>query len=113
MRQVQGKEVDLARNAGNHCKRLAEIHLCMAGIMLQWHEDLLGPAFAGTDIIRDDRDAAYETMLVAKPLEDPFCRVALLAVSLHVVLEDRIDNPGKGIELRAADRLGATLAQWD
>ncbi len=84
MRQVQGKEVDLARNAGNHCKRLAEIHLCMAGIMLQWHEDLLGPAFAGTDIIRDDRDAAGKAMLIAQTLKNPFGGMALLLWSFAV-----------------------------
>ncbi len=52
-------------------------------------------------------------MLVAKPPEDPFCRVTLFVVARLVVLEDCIDGPGKGIEFRAMRRLGATLAQRD
>jgi len=113
VRQVQGEEVDFARNAGDDGKRLAKVDLGVTWFMLQWHEDLLGPAFACTDIIRDDRHAAFQTMLVAKPLENPFCRVALFVAARLIVLDDCIDDPGKGIELRTADRLGATLAQWD
>ena len=43
---------------------------------------VLKAAFAGTDIVRDDRDAAFKTMLVAKSLEYPSCCVALFAVPI-------------------------------
>ena len=80
VRQVQGKEVDFALDPADHCKRFAKIHLCVARCMFQRHKDLSGPAFAGTDIVHDNRDAAFKTMHVAKPLEYPFCCVALFAV---------------------------------
>ncbi len=40
LRQIHGKEMCLTLDPGNHHQGLAEVHLRMAGIVGQGHEDL-------------------------------------------------------------------------
>jgi hypothetical protein len=76
------------------------------------HELLSHPLARLTDIIRHDRDAAFEAMLITQSLEDPFAGMALLLRSLPVGLQDRIDNRNKGIKLRPLWRPASPVTRW-
>ncbi len=101
VRQVHGKEMDLALDPGDDRQSLAKVHLGMAGIVGQGDKDLTAPASVFPDVILDNCVAALEAMLVAQPLEDPFGRVPLLARRRAVLLKNAIDDAGEGIELGA------------
>src|SRR3546814_14856041 len=79
VRQVHGKEVRLALDPGDHHQGLAEIHLRMAGIVGQRHEDLAAAQPPLAHVVLDDGIAALEAMLVAQPLVDPFGSVPLFS----------------------------------
>ena len=53
-------------------------------------------------------------MLVAKALEYPVRRVALLArhVRIRVRLQDRVDDAGEPVQLGPPDRLRPAVARW-
>ena len=78
VRQVHRKKVDLAFNPGDLRQRLAKIHLCMAGIVPQWHKYFAMSQPPRQHVVLNDRDPASVAVLVAKPLEDPLRRVPLL-----------------------------------
>jgi hypothetical protein len=55
-----------------------KVDLSMPRRMHQRHQHLLRPLMPAGYVILDDRDAAREPVLVAKPLEDPLRRMPLL-----------------------------------
>ncbi len=111
VRQVHGKEMDLALDPGDDRQSLAEVHLGMAGVVGQGDKDLTAPASVFPDVILDNCVAALEAMLVAEPFEDPFGRVPLLARRRAVLLKNAIDDAGEGIELGTPYRLAAPIAR--
>ena len=110
MRQIQHEEVRLPLYPANDDHRLAEIGLCMARRMRQRHVHLLATLFPLANVILDDRVAAGEPALVAKPVEHPLGRMALLARHLHVLFQPVIDGRYKGIQLGSLDRRPALIA---
>jgi hypothetical protein len=104
VRQVHRKKVDLAFHPGDLRQRLAKIHLRVAGIMPQRHKHLAVPPPAHTHIVLNDGDAASVAVLIAQPFEDPLRRVPLLLRPSLVSCQDRIDDPGKRIQLRTRRR---------
>jgi hypothetical protein len=75
--------------------------------MHQRHEHLPRPTPLLPHVVLDDRVAALEAVLVAKPLEDPLGRMALLAVGSSVLFEDMVDDAGERIQLRPPRWLGS------
>jgi hypothetical protein len=92
--------------------------------MHQRHEHLPRPTPLLPHVVLDDRVAALEAVLVAKPLEDPLGRMALLAVGSSVLFdllrrmtllavespilfEDAVDDAGERIQLRPPRWLGS------
>ena len=75
VRQIEGHEVRLLLDAGNHHQRFAEIGLRLARRMAERHEHLLTAELGGAHIVLHDRVTARVVVLGAKPLEDPLGRV--------------------------------------
>ncbi len=101
----------LTLDPGDDHQGLAEVHLRMTGIVGQGHENLAAPKPPLTHVVLDDRIAALEAMLVAKPLEDPFDRVPLLARRRAVLRQNAIDDTREGIQLGTTNRLAAPIAR--
>src|SRR5258708_1566853 len=104
VRQVHRKEVDLALDPGDLRQRLAKIHLRMARIVPQRHEDLTMPQPPRQHVVLNNGDPARVTLLVAKPFEDPLRRMPLLPRPPLILQQDLIDDPGKRVELRTGWR---------
>src|SRR5271165_3957835 len=104
MRQVDGKEVDLALYPGNLRHRLAKVRLRMAGIMPQRYEDLELPQSARQHVVLNNGDPAGIAVLVAKPLEDPLRGMPLLPRPALILRQDTVDDPGERIQLRTRRR---------
>ena len=62
--QIQREEMRLLLHAADHHHRLAEVGLCVAGGMSQWHKHLAASTTMFTDVILDRRVAALEAVLV-------------------------------------------------
>jgi len=71
-------------DAGDDRIRLAKIRLGMTRTMCQRHKHLPQTTAPFANVILYDRLLAREAMLVAKTLENPLRRVALLAVNRSV-----------------------------
>ena len=99
MRQVHRKEVDLALHPGDLRQRLAKIHLRMARIVPQRHEYLAMSQPPRQHVVFYDGDPAGVAVLVAKPLEDPLRGMPLLLRSRVIRRQDRVNDPGKRVEL--------------
>ena len=104
VRQVHRKEVDLALHPGDLRQRLAKIHLRMARIVPQRHEHLAMPQPPRQHVVLNDGDPAGVAVLVAKPFEDPLRGMPLLLRSSFIRRQDRVDDPGKRVELRTRRR---------
>ena len=117
VRQVHGKEMCLTRDPGDDDLGLTEVHLRVAGILGQGHEDLAAAKPPLSDIVLDDGSATLEAMLVPEPFEDPFGRVPLFARRRTVdplcgsTLKNAIDHAGEGIQLGASNRAAAPIAR--
>jgi hypothetical protein len=61
----------LTLDPGDDDLGLAEVHLRVAGIVGQGHEDLAAAQPPLSDVVLDDGIAALEAMLVPEPLEEP------------------------------------------
>src|SRR5690606_12456141 len=72
--------------------------------MGQRHEHLSAAPLALPHVVLDDRIAAGEAMLIAKPLEYPLRRVPLLSMDLAIPLQPAIDDLGEPIQLRRLHR---------
>ena len=105
------KTMCLTLDPGDDDLGLAEVHLRVAGIVDQGHEDLAAAKAPLSDVVLDDGSAALETMLVPEPLEDPFGRVPLFAWRRTILRQDAIDDAGEGIQLGTANRLSASVAR--
>ncbi len=101
----------LTLDPGDDDLGLAEVHLRMAGIVGQGHEDLAAAKPPLSDVVFNDGIAALEAMLVPEPLEDSFGRVPLFARRRAVLLKNAIDDAGEGIELGASNRAAAPIAR--
>src|SRR5262252_2757061 len=99
--RVHRKEVDLALDPGDLRQRFAKIHLCMARIVPQWHEHLAMPQPLRPHVVFHDGDPAGIAVLVAKPFEDPLRGMPLLSRPSLILRQDRIDDPGKPVQLRS------------
>src|SRR3546814_17567613 len=110
VRQAHGKEVRLSLDPCAHHQGLAEIHLRMAGIVGQRHEDLAAAQPPLAHVVLDDGIAALEAMLVAQPLVDPFGRVPLFARRRAILLENAIYDTREGIALWAPPRPAPPVA---
>ena len=99
--RIRQKKATLLAPSSYLDRRLAEIDLRMARRVVQRNEGLARRLPAGSDIVFHDRVAAREPVLVVQPLEDPMCRVALLAryIRIRVRLKDRIDDAGEPVQL--------------
>ncbi len=101
----------LTLDPGDDHQGLAEVHLRVAGIVGQGHEDFAAAKPSLSDVVLDDGIAALEAMLLAKPLENPFGRVTLFARRRSIPLKNAIDNTREGIQLETTDRLAAAIAR--
>src|SRR5947207_1118775 len=70
-----------------------------------------GPPPPAGHVILHNRDAAWEAVLVPKPLEDPFRRMQLLLRPRLVVPENAVDHWNKWIKLRLRRRLLAHVTR--
>ena len=104
MWKIQGKEMGLLLDAADHHDRFAEIGLGMARCVRQRNEHFAIPPTVFAHVILDDGVAALETMLVAKPLEDPLGCMPLLARSLTILRQPLVDDPGEPIQFGPPDR---------
>src|SRR5690606_33433936 len=68
------------------------------------HEHLSAAPLALPHVVLDDRIAAGEAMLIAKPLEYPLRRVLLLSMDLAIPLQPAIADLGEPIQLRPLHR---------
>ena len=98
-------------HAGDDRIRLAKVRLSMAWRVHQRHEHLPRTTAPFAHVILDDGLPAGEVMLVAKTLEYPLRRVALLAVNRSVILQNTVDDIREGIQLRALRWPAATVAR--
>ena len=104
VRQVHREEVDLALHPGDLRQCLAKIHLRMAGIVPQRHKHLAMSQPMRLHVVLNDGDAAGVAVLVAQPFEDPLRRVPLLLRPSFIRRQDRVDDPGKRVQLRTRRR---------
>ena len=113
VRQIHDEEMRLLLDAADDDHGLAEVGLRMSGRMRQRHEHLAAAPLALAHVILHDRVAAGEPVLVAKPLEHPLRRVALLAMDLPITVQPTVDDPGEGIQLRPLDRCRPPISGRD
>ena len=109
VRQVKREEVDLLLHTADLRQRLAEVDLRMARIMAQRYKHLALPQPALVHIVLHDRQPASEAVLVPKALEDPLRGVTLLRRTALILLEDPVDDPNEGVQLRSRRRLLAPV----
>jgi len=100
VRQVDRKEVDLARDPGDLRLRLTKIRLNMARIVPQRYEHLALPQPARQHVVLNNGDPAAIAVLVAKPFEDPLRGMPLFPRPALILRQDTVDDPGEWIELR-------------
>src|SRR5262252_6074172 len=104
VRQLHRKKVDLAFDPRDLCQGLAKIHLRMTGIVLQRYKHLALLQTSPPNVVPDDGDPARVAVLIAKPLKDPLRGMPLLSRPPLIRHQDPVDDPGKGVQLRARRR---------
>jgi hypothetical protein len=110
VRQVHDEEVRLLLDPADDHDGFAEVRLRMPGRMRQRHEHLPPAAFALPHIVLDDRVAASEAMLIAKPVENPLGRVPLIVAGPAILLQPAVDDLGEAVQLRPLHRSGAPVS---
>ncbi len=109
------KEMGSQLDASDDRIRLAEIRLHMPRRMprrmYQRHEHLPQTTAPFADVILDDGLAAGEAMLIAKALEYPLCRVALLTVNRAVRFQNAVNDIRERVQLRPLRRLAAPVSR--
>ena len=88
----------------------AKVRLGLARRMGQRYEHLALTTTPFSHVILDDGVAARKAVLVAETIKDPLRRVTLLAVNRAVIGQNTLDDRRERIQLRARDRMAATLA---
>jgi hypothetical protein len=76
----------------------------MTRIVLQRHKHLALLQTSPPNVVPDDGDPARVAVLIAKPLKDPLRGMPLLSRPPLIRHQDPIDDPGKGVQLRARRR---------
>ena len=105
VRQVEGEEMDLLLDPADERPRFAEIGLRVPRRMNQRHVHLPTPTMMLANMVLHDRVPAGEPVLVAKTIEDALRGVPLLAmVVLAIPPQPLVDESGKSVELRTAER---------
>ena len=89
------------RHTGDDNIGLAEVRLGLTRWMDQRHEHLALTTTLFSHVILDDGVAARKAVLVAKTLEDPLRRMALLAVNRAVICHNTVNDSRERIQLRA------------
>jgi hypothetical protein len=112
VREVESHEVRLLFHAGDLHQSFAEVGLRLARRVGQRDEHLLAADLRRAYVVLHNRVTASISMLGAQPLEDPFGRVPLLARSLLVVFEDRVDHALPWAQFRPPHRLLPLIARW-
>ena len=111
MGQSHRKIMKLAFNPADNSKRLAKVNLSMAGGMGQRHKHFTGSAFCLSNIIRHNRNATREPVIVTKTLINPLRRVALLFDQILILCQNLINEARKRIQLRANRRAIPTITR--
>jgi hypothetical protein len=108
IRQRHHRECRLHPRTCDLDRCLAKVELRFTRWMAERHEDLGARSSVLCDVAADRDLAAHIAMLVAKALEDPSSRVALLwrRRRIGVIRQDLVDHPGE----RTEDRPSAFLA---
>ena len=97
----QDKVVGAQRHTGDDNIGLAEVRLGLTRWMDQRHEHLALTTTLFSHVILDDGVATRKAVLVAKTLEDPLRRMALLAVNRAVICHNTVNDSRERIQLRA------------
>jgi hypothetical protein len=104
VRQVEHEEAGLLLDTADHHHRLAKVGLGVARRVRQRHEHFLAALLAFAHVILDDRVAAGEPTLLAKTVEHPLGRMALLARHLEILIEPMLDGRNECVQLRPTHR---------
>ena len=111
MGKVHGEKMRPPFDAGDDRIRLAKVRLGMPRRMRQRHEHLPETTAPFPNVILDDGLPTRKAMLVAKTLEYPLRRVALLAVNRSVLFQNTVNDIREGVQLRALRWLPAAVAR--
>ncbi len=109
--KVHGEKMRPPLDAGDDRIRLAKVRLSVTRRVRQRHEHLTLATAPFPDVILDDGLFARKAMLVAKTLEYPLRRVALLAVNRSVLFQNTVNDIPEGVQLRALRWLAAAVAR--
>ena len=109
----RARHQDLALDSRDLRQRLAKIHLRMAGIVPQRHKNFAMSLPSRQHVVLNDGDPARVAVLVAKPFENPLRGVPLLSRPSFIRCQDRVDDPGKRIQLRTRWRPAPPVPGWD
>src|SRR4051794_14208318 len=110
VRQVEGKEVDLALYPTDDADSFTKVGLRMPRRVHQRHEHLALPLTLLQHVILYDGQAAAITVLGAQPLEDPLRGVPLLRWTAPIILQDLIDDIDERVQLRPCRRAATPVS---
>ena len=99
------------QNTGDDRIRLAEVCLSVTRRVHQRHEHLPETITPFPHVILDDGLFTRKAMFIAKTLEYPLRRMALLAVDRTVLFQNTIDDIRERVQLRALRWLAAAIAR--
>jgi len=83
----------------DHRQSLAEVSLCMPGVVAQRHEYLPLTLPGGMHVVLHDRQAATVGVLVTQALKKTLRRMPLLRRTALIFVQDLVDDAGEGIQL--------------
>jgi hypothetical protein len=109
VRQIHRQKVDALLHPAYHRNRLAKVGLTVPGRMDKGNKHLLPTQSPLPDVVLHDRLATREAMLRLEPLEDPPCRMPLLARPPLILLQDAVDHRQQWVELGPHRRLAAPV----
>ena len=113
MGQVDDETVGLLLHAADDHQGLAKVALRVSRRMGQRDEHLLGLTAMLSYIVLDRGVSAVEPVLVPQALKDALGGVALLPETPEVVLQDPVDDAGKGLQLGTPGRSLPPVARRD
>src|SRR3954453_171699 len=83
----------------DHRQSLAEVSLCIPGVVAQRDEYLPLTLPGGMHVVLHDRQAATVGVLVAQGLKKTLRRMPLLPWTALIFVQDLVDDAGEGIQL--------------
>src|SRR3954466_15349643 len=83
----------------DHRQSLAEVSLCMPGVVPQRHQYLPLTLPGGMHVVLHDRQAATIGVLVPQALKEPLRGVPLLRWTALILVQDLVNDPDKRIQL--------------